>query len=74
MFGSLASHLGNALVGKSGFLGNLIAYLIVLVLLLSLGKYLWNDILVNIVTVAKPVESIWELLGLQILFSLLLCR
>ena len=74
MFGGLASRSGNALVGKSGFLGHLVAYLIILMLLLSFGKYLWNDVLVNVVPAVKPIESIWELLGLQILFSLLLCH
>lgn len=73
MLGNLSKHLGYALVGKNGFLGHLVAYIIVSILLLSLGKYLWNDFLVNVIPAVKPVESIWELLGLQILFSLLFC-
>jgi len=74
MLGNLSKHLGVGLMGKNGFLGHLVSYLIILLLLLSLGKYLWNDILVNVIPAVKPIESIWELLGLQILFSLLLCH
>ena len=77
MLGNLSNHLGRVLMGKSvgtDFLVSLVSYVIVLVLLLSLGKYLWNDVLVKLLTVVKPVKSIWELLGLQILLSLLLCQ
>ena len=76
MLGNLANNLGRALMGKNvggDLLVNLVTYVIVLVVLLSLGKYLWNDVLVKLVSIAKPVKSIWELLGLQILLSLMFC-
>lgn len=39
--------------------------------LLFVGKYLWNNVLVDLVSVVKPVKSVWQLIGLAILISLL---
>jgi len=49
----------------------LIVMAIVLILLLLLGKYLWNHSLVPHVTILRPMESIWPLLGIMILISIL---
>ena len=76
MFGKLVDNLGMALMGRNStnnVLVSLVSYVIVLVLLLTLGEYLWNNVLVKLISVVKPVKSIWELLALQILLSLLLC-
>ena len=35
-----------------------------------LGKFLWNNVLVKSVNVVRPVQNIWQMLGLYILFSL----
>jgi hypothetical protein len=43
---------------------------ILLVILLLIGEYLWNNVLAKLVTVVKPVTSAWQILGLWILFSL----
>lgn len=45
--------------------------IIVLVLLLLLGKWLWNSCLVESVTFAKPLKSIWPLLGIMVLIGIL---
>ena len=52
----------------------LITLVIVYLLVLLLGKYLWNNILVKLVTVAKPANNIWQIFGLVILLSLLFQR
>lgn len=52
-------------------LGSIIASLLVFVLLLLFGQYLWNHALVPLVSVVKPAKSIFEILGIAILFSLL---
>ena len=49
----------------------IITYVIVLILLLLVGKFLWNDVLCNLVSVCKKADSVWEILGLAILFSIL---
>jgi len=52
-------------------LGSIIASILVIVLLLLFGQYLWNNALVPLVSVVKPAKSIFEILGIAILFSLL---
>ncbi len=49
---------------------SVITVLIMLAALLFVGKYLWNNVLVDLISVAKPVKSVWQLLGLAILISL----
>jgi len=51
--------------------GSLLASVVSLLILLLVGEYLWNNILAKVVTVVKPVTSIWQILGLYFLFSLI---
>ncbi len=44
---------------------------IMLAALLFVGKYLWNNVLVDLISIARPVKSVWQLLGLAILLSLI---
>jgi polyferredoxin len=52
-------------------LGSLIASLLVFVLLLLFGQYLWNNALCPLVSVVKPAKSIFQILGVAILIALL---
>jgi hypothetical protein len=45
--------------------------LVVLLLLLLVGKYLWNTVLVSLMPFIKPAKSIWQILGLSILLGLI---
>ena len=47
-----------------------LAFVITYVLIIFVGKYLWNNCLVNVVTIAKPVTAL-QLLGVSILIRLL---
>jgi|SaaInlV_165m_DNA_3_1040750.scaffolds.fasta_scaffold144219_1 hypothetical protein len=49
----------------------LITYLIVLVLVLYLGKYLWNNTLVPAVPMLKPIKTILQFLGVYLVLQLL---
>lgn len=52
----------------------LVAFLtifVVLLLLLLVGKYLWNTVLVVLFPMVKPAKSIWQILGLSILLGLI---
>ena len=55
---------------------NILAMLLVLLLwlalLLLISKYLWNEVLVKLVTVVKPATSVLQLLGLVILLEIML--
>ena len=48
----------------------LIALLLVLVIDVGIIYWLWNHVVVNIITIAKPIKSIWTAAGL--LFFLLI--
>lgn len=48
----------------------LIAFVITLVILAFIGQLLWNNVVVDLISVAKPAKSVWQILGLFILVSL----
>jgi hypothetical protein len=39
-----------------------------LIILLFAGEYLWNNVVVQLFTFAKPAKSIWQILGLVLVF------
>lgn len=49
----------------------ILAFIISLTILSFIGKYLWNNVVVDIVSVAKPARSIFQILGLSIFVSLI---
>jgi hypothetical protein len=53
------------------FLSLLIAYVIALVLMGLIGKYLWNAVITDLFTFAKPVKSFWQVVGLMIFVGLM---
>jgi hypothetical protein len=50
---------------------SVITVFIMLLILLFVGKWLWNNVLVDLISIAKPVKSVWQLLGFAVLVSLL---
>jgi hypothetical protein len=50
---------------------SLITFLIIFAAILVLGKWLWNSVLVALVPAVKPAKSVWQILGLAILLSLM---
>lgn len=50
---------------------SLITVFIVLAILLFFGKYLWNNVLVSLVPGVRPAKSVWQILGLALLISLI---
>jgi hypothetical protein len=57
---------------EKNYLALLLALLLWLAVLLIAAQYLWNGVLVKIVTVVKPVTSVFQLLGLVILMEILM--
>lgn len=49
----------------------LIAFVITLVILAFIGQLLWNNVVVDLISVAKPSKSVWQILGLFIFLSLI---
>jgi hypothetical protein len=50
----------------------LLAFILVEILVLIFGKFLWNEIATKLVPQLKPARTIWQILGLSILLKLLL--
>ena len=45
-----------------------------IVLIIWVGKYLWNNVLSRVVTVVKPMDNLWQMFGLMILIGILFPR
>ena len=50
---------------------SILTVFIVFLALLFVGKYLWNNILHELVPAIKPAKSVWQILGLAVLIALL---
>lgn len=48
-----------------------IAFVIAQVVIMFLGRWLWNGFLTKLVTVVKPMKSVWQMLGVSVLLRLL---
>jgi hypothetical protein len=53
------------------FLSVLFAFILSLVILGFVGKLLWNSVVVELFTIAKPARSFWQIVGLMIFVSLI---
>ena len=53
------------------FLATVVAFLIAIVILGFVGKYLWNGVIVDLFSFAKPARSFWQIIGLMLFVSLL---
>jgi hypothetical protein len=52
------------------FLAVVIGFFIALVILGFVGKYLWNNVIIELFTIAKPAKSFWQIVGLMLFVSL----
>jgi len=50
---------------------SILTVLVVFIALLFVGKYLWNNVLHELIPAIKPAKSVWQILGLSILIMLL---
>jgi hypothetical protein len=49
---------------------SLLALMISIVIIAFIGKWLWNTSVAELFTFVRPVQSIWQLIGLMIFISL----
>ena len=49
----------------------LLAFTLAFVILAFIGKLLWNNVVVDLFTFAKPAKSFWQIIGLMIFVSLI---
>ena len=48
----------------------LVAFILTLIILAFIGQLLWNNVVVDLFTFAKPARSVWQILGLFVFLSL----
>lgn len=53
------------------FIAALMAFIVAIVILSFIGKFLWNSIIVDLFSFAKPARSVWQILGLLAFISLI---
>jgi hypothetical protein len=52
------------------FAATLLAFVLSIVILGFFGKLLWNGVIVDLFSFAKPAKSFWQLVGLMVFVSL----
>ena len=48
----------------------LLALLLSIVIVAFVGKWLWNNIVIDLFTIVKPARSVWQIIGLMIFLGL----
>lgn len=49
----------------------ILAFVFSIVLIAFVGKWLWNGVVLDLISVAKPARSVWQIIGLAILIKLI---
>ena len=52
-------------------IASLVSFLIAVIIISFIGKWIWNNIILDLFTIVKPVKSIWQILGLMIFLALI---
>lgn len=52
-------------------IASIISFLIAVIIISFVGKWLWNNTILDLFTFVKPVRSIWQILGLMIFLTLI---
>jgi len=50
---------------------SILAFLIAVAIISLVGKWIWNNVIIDLFSIAKPAKSIWQILGLMIFLSLI---
>ncbi len=67
---------GGAVPNNSSILNNnpilvFFSFVIIELIVLCFGKWLWNNVVVDLFTAVKPASNIWQILGFSILVKLI---
>jgi hypothetical protein len=52
------------------FVSMVLAFFLAIVILGFIGKWLWNEVVVDLFSFAKPARSFWQIIGLMLFVSL----
>ncbi len=50
---------------------SVLALILSIAIVALIGKWLWNNIIIDLFTFAKPVRSVWQIIGLMIFLGLI---
>ena len=50
---------------------SLLSLILAILIIAFVGKYLWNTTVAELFTFARPVRSVWQIIGLMIFLSLI---
>jgi ABC-type antimicrobial peptide transport system permease subunit len=51
-------------------IASVLSLILAIVIIAFVGKFLWNETVAELFTFARPVRSVWQIIGLMILISL----
>ncbi len=54
------------------FISALLALVLSIVIIAFVGKLLWNSVVLDLFTIAKPARNVWQIIGLAIFAKLIL--
>ena len=57
---------------QTSYVALVIAVIVWILLVLFVAKYLWNVVLVKLVTVVNPAKNMYQMLGLMVLIQILM--
>ena len=49
----------------------LLSFMIAFILVAFIGKILWNNVVVDLFSIAKPARSFWQIIGLMIFINII---
>jgi hypothetical protein len=50
---------------------SILALILSIAIVALVGKWLWNNIVIDLFTIAKPARSVWQIIGLMIFLGLI---
>jgi hypothetical protein len=50
----------------------ILAFIVAIVLIAFIGQWLWNTVIIELFTFARPSHSVWMLIGLKLFLVLIL--
>jgi hypothetical protein len=50
---------------------SILSFALAILILAFFGKWLWNNVVIELFTFAKPARNVWQIIGLTIFLSLM---
>lgn len=52
-------------------IASILSFIIALLIVAFIGKWLWNTSIAHLFTFVRPVQSVWQIIGLMLFISLM---